>query len=62
MDGQEEQAVILDGNFEETLGDCLFLQKIMHHGEEKVHTVDIEIIEAHEDDKSTFYLLSLITA
>lgn len=62
VDGQSEQAVILDGNFEETWGDCLYLQPLLHHGEEKVHTVEIEIIEANENDRSPFYLLSLITA
>lgn len=62
VDNQKEQAVILDGNFQETWGDCLYLQKIQHHGEDTVHTVEIEIIEADEKDKTPFYLLSLITA
>lgn len=61
VDGQEAQAVILDGNFEETWGDCLYLQKVMHHGEAGMHTVEIEIVEAGEEDRSPFYLLSLIT-
>ena len=62
VDGLEEEAVILDGNFDEMWGDCLYLQKVMHHGIKKIHTVNIEVIETHEDDKSPFYLLSLITA
>lgn len=62
VDGMENRAVILDGNFEETWGDCLYLEKLLHHGQDKVHTIEIEIIEAHEDDRTPFYLLSLITA
>ncbi|MDY2628965.1 MAG: SGNH/GDSL hydrolase family protein [Lachnospiraceae bacterium] len=62
VDGQVDRAVILDGNFEETWGDCLYLQKILHHGKKGLHTVEIEITEAGEEDQSPFYLLSLITA
>lgn len=62
VDGKNEQAVILDGNFEETWGDCLYLQTLLHHGEDIWHTVEIEIIEAGKEDRMPFYLLSLITA
>lgn len=62
LDGEEEKAILLDGNFEEDWGDCLFLQPILHHGENKKHTVSIEIIKATKEDKVPFYLLSMIVA
>lgn len=62
VDGVQENAVILDGNFEETWGDCLYLEPLLHHGEDRIHTVEIEIIEAQADDQVPFYLLSLIIA
>ena len=60
LDGQVEEAVFLDSNFQEDWGDCLFLQSILHHGEKKNHEVKIEVIEATKEDQSPFYLLSLI--
>ena len=62
IDGDESSAAILDGNFEETWGDCLYLQKIMHHGNAAKHTVEIEIVETHNDGETPFYLLSIIYA
>ena len=48
FDGNMENAVILDGNFEEDWGDCLWLEPILHHGKMKVHTVEITILEDEE--------------
>lgn len=62
IDGDVENAVLLDGNFEQTWGDCLYLQRVLHHAEKKTRNVTIEIIEATEEDQNPFYLLSLITA
>lgn len=62
LDGDLEHSVILDGNFEETWGDCLYLETVMEHGVYGRHTVEIEIVEAHEEDAECFYLVSLITA
>lgn len=62
LDGQEDQAVILDGNFEETWGDCLYLQTVLHHGERKTHRIEIEITQGGEGDQTPFYLLSFIVA
>lgn len=62
LDGDEENATILDANFEETWGDCLFLQSIAHHIEKKKHHIEIRIIETHEDDRVPFYLVSVIGA
>ncbi len=67
VDGDLSNATILDANFEENWGDCLYLVPVLHHGTPGLHTVEIEIIEApspelHEKTGSGFYLLSLITA
>ena len=60
MDGDVEHAVVLDGNFEETWGDSLYLETIAEHLEDTVHRVEIEVVEAHENDKVPFYLVSVI--
>ena len=51
VDGDTDNAKILDGNFEENWGDSL------HYGK---HYVEIELIETHADDKVPFYLVSVI--
>lgn len=61
LDGDKEHAVLLDGNFDEDW-DCLYLETILEHGEHKVHRVEIELTETHEDDAEPFYLVSLIVA
>lgn len=60
IDGKEDEAVILDGNFRETWGDCLHIDTVLYHGERKEHTVEITVVEAHEDDAVPFYLVSVI--
>ncbi len=62
LDEDVENAVILDGNFEEEWGDCLWLEPILHHGKKKIHTVEITILEDEEKkkEKTPFYLLSVI--
>lgn len=60
VDGLFENAHILDGNFEENWGDCLYIDTVCKNIEDKVHTVEIEIIETHVDDQVPFYLLSVI--
>ena len=52
--------MILDGNFEETWGDSLHLDTLAEHLPYGKHTVRIELIETHEDDKVPFYLVSVI--
>lgn len=61
LDGKEEEAIVLDANFEESWGDCLYLKPVLHHGVFGMHTVEIEITEG---DRTTtpFYLMSLIVA
>lgn len=59
LDGDDEKAVVLDGNFEETWGDCLYITTLLCHGEDKEHTLDITITDGGED-KVSFYLVSVI--
>lgn len=60
IDGQEENAVILDANFEENWGDCIYLQDILVSDVKKKHTLTITIIEADKELESDFYLASVI--
>ncbi len=62
LDGNEEQTVLLDGNFEEDWGDCLYLEPILHHGERKIHTVELVVLSDTEEQATPFYLMSLIIA
>lgn len=60
VDDRPETAVVLDANFQEDWGDCLYLDTVLFHGESKAHKVEITIIEDHEDDAVPFYLVSVI--
>lgn len=62
VDGDRENAVILDANFGETWGDCLFMQNLLVHGENRKHTVEITLTQTHENDALPFYLISLIVS
>ena len=59
LDGDVDNSVILDGNFEETWGDCLYITTLADHTEDKLHTLDITITEG-EEDMVPFYLVSVI--
>ena len=54
--------VLLDGNFDEDWGDCLYLEPVLHHGRHGRHMVELIIPEAPSGDLTPFYLLSLIIA
>ena len=58
VDGGHE--LLLDGNFRETWGDCLYLDTVAEGLEDTLHTVTVEITEAHPDDAVPFYLVSVI--
>lgn len=62
LDGDEGHPLLLDGNFDEDWGDCLYLQSVLHHGEQKKHTIEITVTETGADKATPFYLLSLIIA
>lgn len=60
VDDCTEKAVLLDANFQEDWGDCLYIDNALVHGEQKPHKVEITIVEAHEQDAVPFYLVSVI--
>jgi lysophospholipase L1-like esterase len=60
IDGQEEKAILLDSNFQEDWGDCLYIQTIAQDLKDSVHRVEIEVIQASEEDAAPFYLVSVI--
>lgn len=62
VDGDEAGAVVLDANFEEDWGDCLFITTVAHHIENRSHKVEIRLVETHENDAVPFYLVSVIGA
>ncbi|MGM9603440.1 MAG: SGNH/GDSL hydrolase family protein [Faecousia sp.] len=60
VDDCQETATLLDANFAEDWGDCLYIDTVLFHGEKKLHKVEITIVEAHRDDAVPFYLVSVI--
>ena len=62
LDHDTANPVLLDGNFEEDWGDCLYLQPVLHHGEQRVHTVELTILPTKEEAPTAFYLMALIIA
>lgn len=62
VDGDVENAVTLDANFEETWGDCLYIDTLAHHISPGVHQVEIRLTQTHENDAVPFYLVSVIVA
>ncbi len=61
IDGDEAHAVILDGNFTEDWGDCLYLEPLLNHAEKKVHRIEITVTDV-KDIVRPFYLVSLIVS
>lgn len=61
VDDDVEHAVILDGNFDETWGDCLFLQTLLYHGQDKLHKVEIQTTSGEAGCDVPFYLVSVIS-
>jgi lysophospholipase L1-like esterase len=59
IDGDEDNAAILDANFDETWGDCLYLQDIVTYTHPGRHAVEITVTEEAGD--KDFYLAALIT-
>lgn len=54
--------ILLDGNFQEDWGDCLWLKPVLHRGAEERHTVEITVLDAQAENATPFYLLSLVVA
>lgn len=62
LDDNEEKCIILDGNFDENWGDCLYLQPVIHHGVKNKHKIEIIVMDDSISDTTPFYLMSLIVA
>ena len=62
LDGNTDMPVILDADFEETWGDKLVLETVLDHGENREHTVRIELTDTHPGDVLPFYLVSVIAS
>lgn len=62
VDGDTEHAIVLDANFDETWGDCLYMQSLLVHGTPGMHTVEITLTKTHENDAVPFYLVSLVAS
>lgn len=60
LDGDREHPVLLDGNFDEDWGDCLYLEQVLHHGEHGRHTVEIRVLPDEYENAEPFYLMALI--
>lgn len=60
LDGAK--TLILDGNFEEDWGDCLYLDDVLHDTVPGHHTLDIEVTEDADGNALPFYLMSLIVS
>ena len=60
VDNDTEHVIILDSNFDEDWGDCLYIEPILHHAERCIHTLEIEIDKDTGMDVTPFYLLSVI--
>ena len=60
VDNCEDTAVILDANFQEDWGDCLYIDTVLEHGDKKMHKVTVTIAQSHDDDVVPFYLVSVI--
>ena len=60
VDGDEEKAVTLDANFDETWGDCLYISTVANHIAKGKHKVEIRLTQTHENDAVPFYLVSVI--
>ena len=61
-DGDKASAIELNAEFDEDWGDKLCLCTALDHGENKEHTVRIELTQTHEGDVLPFYLVSIIVS
>ena len=60
LDGDVEHPVLLDGNFDEDWGDCLYIEPVLHHGEKKKHTLEITVLDDECAGTTPFYLMAVI--
>lgn len=62
VDGDTEHAMILDANFTEDWGDCLYIDTVLRHGENRAHQVELTLTDRVPDAVVPFYLVSVIAA
>ncbi len=62
IDGMEENAIVLDADFDEDWGDALFLQDVIEGSIRTRHEVTVRIVETSPEDKLPFYLVSLLVS
>lgn len=60
LDNDVDNPILLDSNFNENWGDCLYLEPIVHHAIKAKHKIEIEILP--DEAKTPFYLMALIIA
>jgi len=60
LDNDSDNPILLDSNFNEDWGDCLYLEPIIHHAIKAKHKIEIEILP--DEAKTPFYLMALIIA
>lgn len=62
VDGDEAHAMLLDANFTEDWGDCLYIDTVLRHGENRTHQVEITLTDRVQKADVPFYLVSVIAA
>lgn len=62
LDGDTAHPILLDGNFDQDWGDCLYIEHVLHHGEDKKHTLEITVLDDECAGTTPFYLMSIIVA
>lgn len=61
LDGDADHPVSLNGTFEESWGDCQYLEPVLHHGKRMRHTLEITVSEG-ESGAVPFYLMAVIVS
>ena len=61
LDGKENESILLDADFEETWGDCLYLQIVCEGNHKTEHEVTVKLVKTTKEDVLPFYLVSLLT-
>lgn len=62
VDQDEEHAVILDANFSQDWGDCIYIDTLLYHGKAGRHHVEVTLLETEKEPIVPFYLASVIAS
>lgn len=62
IDGDEANAIRLDANFDESWGDCIYMENLLIADEVKEHSLEIRVVETDNMSDMEFYLVSVIVA